>query len=92
MPLIVASHDATLAIAESDRPVRVLGYQGLIQSVSNVQPVVALTLSIDVTCIRDAHFAPAENPKIRRALVSRHLRVADLNRSSVTDATQLNII
>jgi hypothetical protein len=47
-PRIVTSHQPTIAIAQRDRPVRVLGYQGLIQPPSNVHALLALTFSIDV--------------------------------------------
>jgi hypothetical protein len=58
----VASYQPTLAIAQRDRAVRVLGYQGLIQPVSNVQPLLALTFSIDVKYVRHS-FAPSETRK-----------------------------
>ena len=58
----MASYQPTLAIAQRDRAVRVLGYQGLIQPVSNVQPLLALTFSIDVKYVRHS-FAPSETRK-----------------------------
>ena len=57
---MVAGHHPTIAIAQRDRAVRVLGYQGLIQPVSKVQPLLAL--SIDVKCVRHS-FAPSETRK-----------------------------
>ena len=52
----MSSHYPTLAIAQRDRPVRVLGCQGLVQPLSKVQTLRAL--SIDIKCVRDTHLPP----------------------------------
>jgi hypothetical protein len=75
---IVTSHQPTIAVAQRDRAVGVLGYQGLIEPPSNVQASLALTFSVDF----NTHFC----------LSAAYSSVLWILVSGVTGATQPNLI
>ena len=54
---LIPSHHVTMAVAEGDQPIRVLGDQRFIQPCSDFEPNCELSFRRGIRCVRNSHVA-----------------------------------